>query len=825
MTAPDGLNRPHAFVSLAPISVFIRRKRLIATMDNRATPKSRSQLQELWGHRNSLLISACVTLAALAIYYVTFLGERPMPLFDFVNRLELSTLDTRFQLRGRTQPDPRIIIVDIDQRSQEVLGRWPFPRIHFANLLNALHQDGASVVAFDMTFSKPDQTILPLQDLSAELAQQKKNGSQVSDAMLSAVERKEQQYDYDQKLAASIQGFGKVVLGNYFLYTKADLEGVSKEALDQYADLLADFPFPRVSPLPSGRGEAGRVHVIQLYENQGMVPRGAEANASVFRDALASGKGAAGFFNVVVDADSVVRRVPLALPYGRDSDPANWDFYASLDVQTIRLYLGLSNQDTALYYGGGGVAFIQFGKNLIVRPDDLSRLLVNFHGPSRTYPYVSFADAATKKFQPGTFKDKIVLIGASATGIGDLRATPFGSIDFPGVEIHANIIDNILNQQFLVRGGPQAITDLGFILLFGVPLGLWLAMAQPRWMAFGLLFLLPFAAIVYWAFLHGWWLNFIVPSVFTLVPNVSFVALYRVLIEEREKRKVRGAFQQYVSPEVIRRLLSDPERVQPRKTEVTVLFSDIRDFTTISESLDAQELADLLNNYLTEMTRIIFRHQGTLDKYIGDAVMAIWGAPFDEPDHADRSSCSALDMISRLGELQAQWRVQGKPVLDIGIGINTGIASVGNMGSQLRYGYTAMGDSVNLASRLEGLNKEYGTHILISDTTRNKLHTEKLIIREIDLIRVKGKLKPLTIYEVLDPRMDKASARELVELFAPAREAYKRHDWQTARAGFEAILGRWPNDGPSRIFANRCLEYLREAPPSDWDGVYVMKHK
>ena len=242
------------------------------------------------------------------------------------------------------------------------------------------------------------------------------------------------------------------------------------------------------------------------------------------------------------------------------------------------------------------------------------------------------------------------------------------------------MIDNILNQQFLVHHAPQVLTDICFIFLFGIPLGIWLALVQPRWMVFGFVLLLPFAGIVYWAFLHGWWLNFIVPAAFTLVPNVSLVALYRVLVEEQEKRKVRGAFQQYVSPEVIRRLLNNPELVKPRKTEVTVLFSDIRGFTTISESLDAQELAELLNAYLTEMTRIIFQHRGTLDKYIGDAVMAFWGAPFDEPNHAERCCRGALDMIARLAELQAGWRAKGKPMLDIGIGINTGVASVGNMG-------------------------------------------------------------------------------------------------------------------------------------------------
>jgi adenylate cyclase len=782
-------------------------------------------LREWWGHRGSLGISFAVMVFALCVYFATFVGERPMPVFDSIDRLELNSLDARFQFRGRVTPDPRIVIVDIDQRSQEVLGRWPFPRIHFAHLMDALREDGAKVVAFDMTFSKPDQTVLPLKDLSADLDAQKKQGLAVNSAVQSAIDRREKEYNYDEQFAASLQRFGHVALGNYFLYTKADLEGVSNEALDNYANLLAFFPFPEVVGYPKTMGDAGRVHVIQLYEDQRLVPRGAEANAEIFTGAVASEKGGAGFFTVVVDADSVVRRLPLAIPYGRDPELKNWDFYASLDVQAIRLYLGLKDEETILNYGAAGITSIEFGPNLIVHPDDLSRLLVNFHGPARTYPYVSFADVAQNKFPRGTFKDKIVLIGASATGIGDLRATPFGGIDFPGVEIHANLIDNILNQQFLVKHGPQFLADIGFIFLFGVPLGLWLALVQPRWMALGLVLLVPFGAVVYWAFLHGWWLNFIVPALFTLVPNVSLVALYRVFFEEQEKRKIRGAFQQYVSPEVIRRLLSDPERVKPRKTEVTVLFSDIRGFTTISEKLDAQELAALLNAYLTDMTKIIFRHQGTLDKYIGDAVMAIWGAPFDAPDHAAKCCAAAVAMLSKLSDMQKDWRQRGFPELDIGIGINTGVASVGNMGSTLRYGYTAMGDSVNLASRLEGLNKEYGTRIVISESTRREIQNDDLIFRELDLIRVKGKQQPVTIYEVLSADAAANGGKELAELFGRGRDAYKLQDWRTAKSLFEEVLVRWPNDTPAQIFAARCEEYLAEKPAVDWDGVYEMKHK
>jgi adenylate cyclase len=776
-----------------------------------------------WRHRIPFAISVVVTLMGLAIYYATFVGERPMPLFDFISRLEYDSLDLRFQLRGKWKPDPRIVIVDIDQHSQEVLGHWPFSRHSFAQLVDTLHNDGARVAAFDITFGQPDKSAAPLLELSAQLEEQKKKGQPVNPELLKEISRLETQYDYDKEFAAAIQRFGGVVLGNYFLYTPSDLQGVTPEQLNRYADLLAFFPFPQVRPqLPAGPKDY--VPMIEHYEDIGLLPLGAEANIEVLTEAVAGEKGGTGFFNVVTDADTVVRRVALALPYGRDPDRSNWDMYASMDVQALRIYFGLTNEQTVLNYGGAGVINIEFGPRLVVQPDDISRLLVNYHGPTRTYPYVSFADVVQHKFTPGTFKDKIVLVGASATGLSDLRATPFGSLDYPGVEIHANVIDNILNQQFLMRHAPQFQADRAAIVFFGLPFGILLALIPPRWLVMSFAVLAGFMALVYWAFLHGWWLNLIVPSV-TILANAGFVALYRVLFEEGEKRKVRGAFGQYVSPEVIRRLLEEPESVKPKKTSITVLFSDIRGFTTLSESLDAQEMADLLNGYLTEMTQIVFRHRGTLDKYIGDAVMAFWGAPFAEAGHADRCCETALAMLARLAELQEEWRAQGKPLLEIGVGINTGTASVGNMGSVLRYGYTAIGDAVNLASRLEGLNKEYGSRILISESTYITLQSERFTVRELDLIRVKGKLLPVTIYEVLSPTVVGREGKELAGLFTKARDAYKTREWKNARNLFEDVLHRWPNDRPSQIFIERCNEYLVEEPSSEWEGVYVMKHK
>src|SRR6202795_4173210 len=455
---------------------------------------------------------------------------------------------------------------------------------------------------------------------------------------------------------------------------------------------------------------------------------------------------------------------------------------------------------------------------------------INYRGPRGSYQYVSIADVLTRNFLPGTFNGNIVLIGASATGIGDLRTTPYGGIDYPGVEVHANVIDNMLNHGFLVRGAKQALWDFLAILFLGIPLGIWMALVQPRWMWFGAALFIPLVAVDYGAFRRGWWLNFTIPAM-TLTGNVLLVSLYRALVEEKEKRKVRTAFGQYLSPEVIRRLLVNPRLVEPKKTDITVMFSDIRGFTTISENLDAQDLAKFLNQYLSEMTGLVFEHHGTLDKYIGDAVMAFWGAPFEEPAHAARACHTALKMMDRVREMQKKWESEGKPHLDIGIGLNTGVASVGNMGSALRYGYTALGDTVNLSSRLEGLNKDYGTHVVVNETTYTAAKDDGFVFRELDLIRVKGKLQPVAIYELIGRAAENSvygtpdEVRNRLDLFQRAHELYRKRRWEDAQKSFQTILDKWPDDGPSRSYWKRCQEYLFDEPPSGWDGVFTMTHK
>jgi adenylate cyclase len=779
-----------------------------------------------WSHKVSLAISFVLTLTGLFIYRETFVLLNPPAIFEPIQRLEFNALDTRFRFRGPSErkPDPNIVIVDIDQHSQEVLGRWPFSRTHFAEMMDALREDGAKVVAFDITFSKPDYVLAPIRELHEEFNKLKQAGVALDPRYSAKLSRIESKYSPDEQFAASIDQFGSVVLGNFFLYSQADLAGIDDTTLNRYAELLAFFPFPQVRYLRPEQSREDLSQLVGTYQQAQLLPRGAEANLELFNKSLHGDFGSTGFFTVPPSTDGVVRHTFLALPYGRTANLDDWDLYASLDLQAVRIFLDVPLQDAYLMVGPRGVARAELGGSHQFKCDPLSRMIINYRGPVRTFPYVSIADVVRRNFPKGKFRGKIVLVGASATGIGDIRTTPYGNVDTPGVEIHANVIDNMLHQDFLLSGARQIKWDRAFIFLFGIPVGLWLAATRPQNLWFGLLAAVPFLIGVYQAFLKGWWLNLTVPLV-TLVANVSLVALYRVVVEEREKRKVRGNFQQFLSPEVIRRLLEQPSLVQPRKTAVTIMFSDIRNFTTISERLDAQDLAMLLNRYLSDMTRIVFSTQGTLDKYIGDAVMAFWGAPFEETDHAVRGCRAALLMMKRVAELREEWTAAGHPNLDIGIGLNSGTASVGAMGSQLRFAYTALGDAVNLSSRLENLNKEFRTHVLVGPDTYAAAHNAGFLFRELDLIQVHGKLKPVTIYELVGLHEDASHHAQRLTEFARARACYLQRDWLEAQKIFQSILDRWPDDGPSRTYWKRCQDYLFEAPTESWDGVFVMAHK
>jgi adenylate cyclase len=324
----------------------------------------------------------------------------------------------------------------------------------------------------------------------------------------------------------------------------------------------------------------------------------------------------------------------------------------------------------------------------------------------------------------------------------------------------------------------------------------------------------------------GLWLSFVLPAA-VLVANYGAVTSFRMIFEEREKRKIRRAFGQYVAPGVIALLEKDPQRYfRPggERRELTIMFSDIRSFTTIAEGLTPEELVSVLNTYLGEMTDVLFKSWGTLDKYIGDALMAFWNSPYPQEEHATRAASCALNMLRRLEEMNAAWAAAGKKQLSIGIGLNTGPVNVGNMGSEKRLSWTVMGDHVNLASRLEGMTKEYHCRVIVSEYTYMQIR-DAFVCRELDRIRVKGKLQPVAIYELMGFLPEREKFADLLAGYEEALAAYRRHEWNKAAELFETILAKHPGDGPAQVLFHRCLEFCTESPAHDWDGVYVMKNK
>ena len=663
------------------------------------------KLREHWhAHKYSFLASLFVTLLGLALYLHTYETEEITPLAQFIDSIEVKTYDTRFRVRGLAEPSPEIIIVAIDQKTLDDLGSWPFSRIHYTRMLDHLVADGARVIGFDITFPKPDdKSGLEIVRRARREYRARVPPDRQDATYLATLDAMERQADTDAQFAAALRRADNVVLAQLFFFNRDEVKHVDPETQQAYEDLLAFGAYPQVRPVakrnPPPLGETYR-------GLRGFLP---QPNLLKFADAANYNFG---YFNFEADADAIFRRANLVIRYQED-------FYPSLDVQVLRHYLGVPDQDFMLIYNEAGVEYVQFGE-LRVPTDPEGRILINYQGPAQSYPHISFSDVAAGNFPAGTFTEKMVLVGPTAKGIGDVRPVPLQQAGFPGVEIHANVLDTMLSRRFLHRGLREELIDLGFIVLLGMGMGWFLARVPPIWTTpLTVLTLAVLLGVTYLVFTQShMWLNVVLPSS-VLLTNWGLVTAFRVLVEEREKRKTRTAFQQYLPPGLIRALMKNPERLKlgGEERELTIMFSDIRGFTALSEKLAPLELTRFLNAYTDEMIEILFRHWGTLDKFVGDAIMAFWGAPFDQDDHMLRACQTALEMGQRVDELRPQWRAQGLPAINIGLGINTGRVVVGNMGSRKRFNYTVLGDPVNLASRLEGVNKEYATRILVSEFT------------------------------------------------------------------------------------------------------------
>jgi adenylate cyclase len=768
-------------------------------------------------HHSRVAIALTTTAVGLALFAYSGIGGNQGAGFLFIQDIEQRTLDVRFALRGKRAVDPRIVIVGIDDKTLQTIGAYPLPRNNYALLVRQLKRSGARVIGFDATFptAASSEALAVLTRLRSEI------GPSAPADLKKKIQQLQQESDVDASFAAALKEAGNVVLGHLFLSAESAKFSDPKLA-EAYFNIAWAKAFPQVLKVKSNNRDfdLGRAWI----QGGGSIAEGVEANLPKLAEAAAS----YGFFNTSPDADGTIRRALFMIRY------QDQDFFPSLALQVLRQYENIPDQQIAAYVAADGVERIQFG-NHELHPWQDATALINYAGPYHSYPHYSMVDVISQTAPADAFRDKIVLIGGTALGIGDLRNTPFekqGS-SYMGVEVHANILDNLLHsadpqRTFLIRGFSEEMIDIGFIVLFGIGLELWFGRSRPLVATLAALVALgAFLGFVYYGFAHwGRWYSFVIPAA-TLVVSFASITGFRVIQEEREKRQIRKTFSQYLSPGVIALIEKDPQKyIRPggEVQELTVMFSDIRNFTTLSEGLTPDELVNVLNQYLSMMTDIIFRNLGTLDKYIGDAIMAFWGSPYPQQDHAYRACRCALEMMAGLEELNRKWAGLGRSEIAIGVGLNTGPVNVGNMGSNKRLAWTVMGDNVNLASRLEGMTKEYRNRVIISESTYNQV-SGQFVGREVDRIRVKGKKQPVVIYELVAPISERQAHAALLAQYNAALDVYRRQNWREATGKFGEILARYPEDGPTQILLQRCLEFMEEAPDPHWDGVYVMKSK
>lgn len=481
--------------------------------------------------------------------------------------------------------------------------------------------------------------------------------------------------------------------------------------------------------------------------------------------------------------------------------------------------------------------------------DGQGRLKINYAGPGLTYPYIPAKELVTdsenmmirqrvtdpKTGQTGILErsvnkkeflaGKFLIVGATAIGVYDLRVTPFDK-NYPGPETHLTVLDNLIKQNFIRIHPDEPSMMLWALGILGLVLSAAVAYAGPFLGFFVMLLGLGgLVGLDQTLLKQGYISTSVLPALLFLSIYV-LMTLYKYFTEERKKKHLRSTFSKYVSPAIVDEILKDPENVElgGRKQRLSVFFSDVRGFTAFSEKLEPQVLSDVLNRYLTPMTQIVFENKGTLDKYMGDAVMAFFGAPIGYDDHAKHACRCALESLRRLKDIQKEFAAENLPHIDIGIGINTAEVSVGNMGSETVRSYTVMGDGVNLGSRLEGINKEYGTRIIISEFTRADIGDD-FVIREIDWVKVKGKAKPVRIFELVGEGSVPAEKAESLKHFNSGFEKYHAMQFELAKFDFECALKIVPDDEPSKLYIERCVDFLQDPPATDWDGVYTMKTK
>lgn len=741
---------------------------------------------------------ATITFAVIGIVCALFVTGSPI--FELI---ELKTYDLRFRSRGYLKPTPAVVLALIDEKSLDTEGRWPWLRSKIARLVDILSRDGAKVIGFDIGFLEPDENsrLGLVQQLGREIETLK-----IDNPKLSAfIQQRQLDADNDRALAKAIQNASpSVVLGYFFHMNESDLDyKILPGQVAKQIERISNSKYPIVMDNRSGNG-------IDPFITAFMP----ESNLAIFTEAAA----ASGYYSVKADPDGVVRWLPLIIKCGEDLFPP---------LSLLCTWFFLDRPQLIVNVADYGVKGIQMGPRFIPT-DENGELLINFLGPVKTFPHISISDILSGRVSAGTFKGKIVLVGATAMGTHDLRATPLSPL-YPGVEIHANVIDNILTGEFITRPKWSKIYDLMAIVMLGTLTGLALPrMSAIKGLCLAVGLFAAYIAAARWLFVNQRvWLNMVYPLL-VLAINYTALTAYYYVTEERERKKVKGTFRQFVAPLVIDELLKEPDKLTlgGEEKELTVLFSDLEGFTTYSERYSPSEMIGILSDYYNVMTEQIFLYKGTLKEYVGDEIMAFFGAPLDNLDHAQRACRAALSMREQRRALGIEWAKMGRPVLRARTGINSGPMLVGNLGSKYRFAYGVLGDHVNLGSRLEGLNKMYGSKILIGENTARLVKNE-FLLRKIDVVRVKGRAQCVDVFELVAENGHEVSLshNEALKEYAAGYEAYCEQHWEEAIGLFEKALGFLPEDGPSRTMAERCRIYRETPPPEGWDCVFEPKTK
>lgn len=870
-------------------------------------------------------------------------------LFKSMEWLDLKSTDGRFLLRGTEEPDPQSVLLTIDNRSVEEIGRWPWSREKMAFIVSEMNKYEAAALGFDIIFSESE-----VNQITSTLTKIEEKHPELPEEVRKTIEEVKQSANPDALLTMKLdENRSKVVLGVFneevkhdylpyqdycrneaFLrdnaekFVKLNTTFIVNDESDYFVDLEFDKIFAPIfttlekvtterelkkrfqkesieqldsreknalaysisqenlrycerwltaedeffEPLKEtylavfGKSE----HLIGMPAEEAKIkfqqmvkplPVSQHSSWTINIDQIQDATDYSGSFNAEQDADGSIRKISLLF---RTGNRIGTSFIPSLALQTYLIAKGY-RADIEFDIDPRHPEQKIITKFQIVNPqtdpeqvianipvDEQGRMKINYAGGSNMYPYLpakelfngkETATISQQQYIPELdrweivertvnkaefIKGKSFIFGATATGIYDLRVTPFEK-NYPGPETHVTAMGNLFSNNFIQQIPNEEAVMMSTVIFLGILLSLAISHAQAIagfLITFGSLGIL--ILIDQYLFRQGYVAAFVLPGTLVVFLYV-FLFFFKYFTEEQKKKQLRSTFSKYVSPAVVDEILKSPENIElgGKKQRMAVFFSDLRNFTTISEKLQATELSDVLNLYLTPMTQIVFANKGTLDKYIGDAVMAFFGAPISYPDHSKYACRCALESIRRLDAIRTEVNTKfpGRNIpIEIGIGINTADVSVGNMGSDIVRSYTVMGDGVNLASRLEGITKEYGVKIVISEFVYQDVKND-FTCRELDWVRVKGKLEPVRIFELVSEGPADPKTMEMLNYFNEGFKVYHEKDFVKAKELFQKSLELAPGDAPSELYIERCDEYIQEPPAENWDGVFVMKTK